>query len=63
MSKSVSFLNNLARMAHDIKKVYSGDPKKITRKAKNKVIGREIIKKFWRLRSFLELPKGRKKEK
>jgi len=49
MSKSVSFLYQLARMANDIEKVSSGDPKKITRRAKNKVIGCKIIRKVWKL--------------
>jgi hypothetical protein len=49
MSKIVSFLYSLARMANDIEKVSSGDPKKIARRVKNKVIGRKIIRKVWKL--------------
>jgi len=49
MSKSVSFLYRLARLANDVEKVKSGNPKKITRRAKNKVIGRKIIRKVWKL--------------
>ena len=60
MSKPVSFLYSLARMAWDIKKIKSGDPKKGAGGVKNKVISRNIIRKFWRLRSFLKLSKGRK---
>jgi len=60
MSKPVSFLYNLARMAYNIKKIKSSDPKEGARRVKNKVIGRNIIRKFWRLRSFLKLPKGRR---
>ncbi|MBA7584164.1 hypothetical protein ES708_26117 [subsurface metagenome] len=47
MNKLVSFLYNLARKANDISKVASGDPKKITRRIKNKVIGKKLIRKIW----------------
>jgi len=47
MSKAVSFLYNLARMANDIEKIKSGDSKKITRRVKNKIIGRKLIRKIW----------------
>ena len=42
MSKSVSFLYKLARLANDVEKLSSGDPKKIARRAKNKYIGKKI---------------------
>jgi len=48
MSKSVSFLYNLARVANDVEKISSGDPKKIARRVKNKYIGKKIIKKAWK---------------
>jgi len=48
MSKSVSFLYRLARLANDVEKLSSGDPKKIARRAKNKYIGKKIIKKAWK---------------
>jgi len=48
MSKLVSFLYNLARKTNDIEKLSSGDPKRITRRIKNKVIGRKIIRKVWK---------------
>jgi len=48
MSKSVSFLYQLARLANDVEKLSSGDPKKIARRAKNKVIGRKLIRKAWK---------------
>jgi len=48
ISKSVSFLYKLARLANDVEKLSSGDPKKIARRAKNKYIGKKIIKKVWK---------------
>ncbi|MBA7541179.1 hypothetical protein ES705_33486 [subsurface metagenome] len=53
MGKPVSFLYNLARMAHDIKKIKSGYSKKGARRVKNKIIGRESIKKIWVMRGNL----------
>ena len=47
MGKLVSGLYKLARIANDISKVASGDPKKVARRVKNKIIGRKIIKKVW----------------
>jgi len=47
MGKFVSGLYKLARVANDVSKVASGDPKKIIRRIKNKVIGRKLIKKIW----------------
>ena len=46
MSKLVSFLYKLARTANDVEKLSSGNPKKIANRAKNKVIGRSIMKKI-----------------
>jgi len=48
MSKGTSFLYQLARTANDIEKLASGDPKKIARRAKNKYIGRKLIRKVWK---------------
>jgi len=45
--KLVSFLYKLARLANDIGKLKSGDPKKIARRIKNKIIGRKFIRKIW----------------
>ncbi len=46
MSKLVSFLYKLARKANDVETLASGDPKRIGKRAKNKVIGRKLIKKL-----------------
>ncbi|MCM8829916.1 MAG: hypothetical protein NC824_02840 [Candidatus Omnitrophica bacterium] len=48
MSKFVSFLYKLARTVNDIEKISSGDPKKIARRVKSKVIGRKIVSKICR---------------
>ncbi len=47
MGKTVSFLYNLARIANDVEKISSGDPKKIARRAKNKYIGKKLVRKLW----------------
>ena len=46
MAKLVSFLYNLARKANDVETLSSGDPKRVAKRAKNKVIGRSLIKKL-----------------
>ena len=48
-----SFLYRLARLSADTKAVASGDPKRITRRAKNKIVGRAlgragIWRKLWK---------------
>ncbi len=48
MSKSTSFLYQLARAANDIEKLASGDPKRIARRVKNKLIGRKLIRRAWK---------------
>ena len=48
MGKAVSFLYKLARMANDAEKLASGDPKRIARRAKNKYVGRKLVKKVWK---------------
>ncbi len=48
MGKTVSFLYRLARMANDVEKVSSGNPKRIARRAKNKYIGRKLVRKTWK---------------
>jgi len=44
MSKTTRFLYKLARIANDVEKISSGNPQKIAKRAKNKVIGRTIMK-------------------
>ena len=48
MGKSTSFLYQLARMSNDIEKLTSGDPKRIARRAKNKFVGRKLVKNVWK---------------
>lgn len=48
MGKTVSFLYRLARLVNDISTVASGNPKKITRRAKNKVVGRTVAPKLFK---------------
>jgi len=52
MSKFVSFLYKLARTANDIEKITSGDPKKIARRAKNKILGRKVVSKIYKWPKF-----------
>ncbi|MBA7583267.1 hypothetical protein ES708_25208 [subsurface metagenome] len=47
LNKTVSFLYKLARKLNDVKIVASGNPKKIARRVKNKVIGGRLIRKIW----------------
>ena len=46
MAKLVSFLYKLARKANDVETLASGNPKRIAKRGKNKVIGRKIMKKL-----------------
>lgn len=45
--KTVSFLYQLARLANDLETLSSGKPKRIARRAKNKYIGRKLVRKIW----------------
>jgi len=47
MAKLVSGLYRLARVANDLNKLVSGDPKKIIRRIKNKWIGKRLVRKIW----------------
>lgn len=48
MNKIVSLLYKIARIANDLNTLLSADPTKIMRRAKNKILGRKIIRKVWR---------------
>ncbi len=48
MAKSVSFLYRLARLANDVETLSSGNPKRIARRAKNKYVGRKLLRKTWK---------------
>lgn len=48
MSKLIKFLYQLARTANDIETLASGNPKKIARRIKNKIVGRKIGSKIYR---------------
>lgn len=42
-------INKAARVAKDIEAIASGDPKKVTRRAKNKIKAKALAKsKFWK---------------
>jgi hypothetical protein len=47
MSGFVALLYRLARLANDISKLASGDPKKIVKRGGNKVLGRKLHRRFW----------------
>ena len=46
LAKLVSFLYKMARLANDIETLSSGKPDRIAKRAKNKFIGRTLIKKL-----------------
>jgi len=48
MRKLVSFLYSLARLLNDVTTLLSFDPVRIARRAKNKIVGRTLIRKVWR---------------
>jgi hypothetical protein len=50
MNKLVRNLYRSARVANDIETLASGNPKRITRRAKNKLIRRTLCRSgFWRI--------------
>ena len=44
----VAFLYRLARGANDLQTLTSGKPKKVIKRAKNKVIGRKVLPKLFK---------------
>ena len=46
--KPTSFLYRLARVSRDAEVIASGDPKKIARRAKNKVLGRTVVRRLFK---------------
>lgn len=44
----VSFLYHLARLLNDITTLLSFDPVRISRRVKNKIVGRTLVSKVWR---------------
>lgn len=47
--KITSMLYRLARLSRDAEVISSGDPKKMARRAKNKFLGRTIVRRLFRL--------------
>ncbi|MCL5292686.1 MAG: hypothetical protein M1548_09245 [Actinobacteria bacterium] len=45
--KITRWLYKLARLSRDAEVLSSGDPKKIARHAKNKLLGRRLFRKLW----------------
>jgi hypothetical protein len=50
MSKLVSLLYQAARRANDVETFTSGNPKRIARRLRNKIVGRTIVSKLFRWR-------------
>ena len=50
MGKLVSLLYRAARTANDVEALTSGNPKRIARRLRNKVIGRTLVRKLFRWR-------------
>jgi hypothetical protein len=48
MSSLVSFLYKAARTANDLQTFTSGNPKRIARRLKNKLIGRTVVSRMYR---------------
>ncbi len=43
-----SFLYRAARLSRDAEVIYSGDPKKMARRARNKYIGRKVARRLFK---------------
>jgi hypothetical protein len=48
MSKLVNKLYRVARKANDIETLASGNPKRIAKRAKNKWLGRKLLKRLFK---------------
>jgi hypothetical protein len=48
MSSLVSFLYKAARTANDIQTFSSGNPTRIARRLKNKLVGRKVVSRIYR---------------
>ncbi|MHB1325808.1 MAG: hypothetical protein ACYDGS_08775 [Thermoleophilia bacterium] len=46
--KLTSWLYRLARLSRDAEVIVSGNPKKMARRVKNKVLGRSIVRRLFR---------------
>jgi len=46
--KLTSFLYRVARLSRDSEVIASGNPKKMARRVKNKVLGRSIVRRMFR---------------
>ena len=46
--KLTSFLYRLARLSRDAEVIASGDPRKMARRARNKVLGRTIVRRLFK---------------
>jgi hypothetical protein len=45
----VSLLYQLARTANDVSVLASGNPRRISRRLRNKLLGRYVVSRLWRL--------------
>lgn len=46
--KLTSFLYRMARLSRDAEVITSGDPKKMARRMKNKMLGRTLVRRLFR---------------
>ena len=46
--KLTSFLYRLARLSRDAEVIASGDPRKMARRARNKVLGRTVVRRLFK---------------
>ncbi|MDY6794678.1 MAG: hypothetical protein SWK76_05285 [Actinomycetota bacterium] len=48
MGKNSSKMFKLSRIMRDLEVITSGSPKKVASRAKNKYVGRKVIRKLWK---------------